>query len=54
MPNTAQFLLAASYNFSKRVVFDVGASWGMTRTSQDWSLFTGMTILLGHVYNAGK
>jgi hypothetical protein len=50
VPNTKQFLLAASYNFSKRVVFDIGASCGLTRESQDWSLFTGVTILLGKVF----
>jgi hypothetical protein len=50
LPNTAQFLLAASYNLSKRVVFDVGGSWGLNRASADWSLFSGVTVLLGRVY----
>ena len=49
-PNTAQLLLAASYNLSRRIIFDAGASWGLNRTSSDWSIFTGITILLGKVF----
>ena len=49
-PNTAQFLLAASYNFSRRIVFDAGASRGLNRASPDWALFTGVTVLLGRIF----
>jgi hypothetical protein len=47
VPNTAQFLIAASYNYSKRVVFDAGVAAGLNRASPDWSLFTGATLLVG-------
>ena len=49
-PNTAQFLLAGSYNLSKRIVFDAGASRGLNRNSPDWSLFGGVTVLVGRIY----
>jgi len=49
-PSTAQFLTAASYNFSKRVVFDMGLSAGLTHASSDWTVFTGVTVLLGKVF----
>lgn len=47
--STAQFLVAASYNYSNRVVFDAGAASGLTRATPDWSLFAGVTILLAKV-----
>ena len=50
VPGSAQFLLAVSYNASRRVVFDAGASWGLNRNSADWSLFGGVTVLLGRVF----
>lgn len=50
VPDTAQFLLAATCNISRRVVFDAGASRGLNRASPDWSLFTGLTVLLGRVF----
>ena len=49
-PSTAQFLRAASYSLSSRVVFDAGASRGLNRASPDWSIFTGVTMLLGRVF----
>jgi hypothetical protein len=49
VPSTAQFLAAASYNYSKRVVFDAGAAFGLARASADWSLFAGVTLLIGKI-----
>lgn len=45
-PGTSQFLVAASYNVSKKVVLDAGMAWGLTRASTDRALFAGMTVLL--------
>jgi hypothetical protein len=46
---TAQFLAAASYNYSKRVVFDAGAATGLSHASPDWSAFVGVTVLLAKI-----
>lgn len=50
MPALSQFMAGASYNFSKRVVFDAGASTGLTATAQDWSVFAGVTVLLDKLW----
>ena len=47
--STAQFLVAASYNYSKRIVFDAGTSVGLNRASPDWTIFAGMTMLIGKI-----
>lgn len=48
--STAQFMAGASYNYSKRVVFDAGGAWGLNSASQDWTLFAGVTVLLGQLW----
>jgi len=48
--NTAQWLVAASYSPTKRLVFDFGVARGMTSASQDWSLFGGVTLPLGKLW----
>lgn len=48
--STAQLLAGASYNYSKRVVFDAGGGWGLNSASPDWTLFAGMTVLLGQLW----
>ena len=48
-PSTAQFLLAESYNYSKRFVFDTGNAIGLNHASPDWSVFAGMTMLIGKI-----
>lgn len=48
-PSTAQFLLAESYNYSKRFVFDTGTAIGLNHASPDWSVFAGMTMLIGKI-----
>lgn len=45
-PSSSQFMAGFTYNLSKRVVLDAGASAGLTSASQDWSLFAGVTTLL--------
>lgn len=50
LANTAQFLLAGNYNASKSLVLDAGMSYGLNKASPDWSVFAGMTILLGKLF----
>lgn len=50
VPSLSQFMAGASYNFSKRVVFDAGASTGMVSNAQDWSVFAGVTILMNRLW----
>ena len=50
LANTAQFLLAGNYNASKSLVLDAGVSYGLSKASPDWSVFAGMTILLGKLF----
>lgn len=47
--DTAQFLVATSYNSSKRVAWDAGAAFGLTRATPDWSIFAGVTVLIGQL-----
>ncbi len=44
----AQFLGSLSYELNPRVILDGGFTVGMGSTAQDWSLFTGVTMLLGN------
>ncbi len=46
----SQFLAGVNYNFSKRVVFDVGAATGLASASQDWTMFAGVTVLVGRLW----
>jgi len=46
----AQMMAGASYNLSKRVVLDAGASWGLNKASQEWTVFAGVTTLLGRLW----
>jgi hypothetical protein len=45
-----QVLTSTSYFFSPRLVGDLGAAFGLNGASQEWTLFTGMTILLGKIF----
>lgn len=40
-----QYLSALSYAITPRVVGDAGVAFGLTGASQEWTLFTGLTIL---------
>lgn len=46
-PSTAQFLLAASYAVNKRLVIDAGLAAGLNRNSPGFTVFSGLTVLLG-------
>jgi hypothetical protein len=46
----SQFMFGTNYNFSNRIVFDAGATLGLAGASQDWSLFSGVTVLLGRLW----
>jgi len=45
--SSTQFLAAASYSLSKRLVLDFGAAAGLDRASPDWTAFAGVTWLVG-------
>ena len=47
-----QFLTSTSYFFTPRLVGDTGIALGLNGSSQEWTLFAGMTILLGKVWDA--
>ena len=48
--STSQFLLAASYNVSKSITLDAGASRSLRSGAPDWSLFSGITMLVGRLF----
>jgi hypothetical protein len=45
----SQFLVAANYAWTPRIVLDAGMAFGLTAASQDWTAFTGLTMLLGKI-----
>jgi hypothetical protein len=45
----SQFMLAASYSASKRVVFDIGIVSGLSNSAPDWQIVGGVTILLANL-----
>jgi hypothetical protein len=47
-----QFLTSTSYFFTPRLVGDTGIAFGLNGASQEWTLFAGITILLGKVWDA--
>lgn len=47
-PN-AQFLTAATYSVSRRMVLDFGFALGLVARAPDYELFTGVTLLLGQL-----
>lgn len=50
MPSQSQLMAGVTYNYSKRIILDTGASSGLTAASQEWSVFAGATILLGKLW----
>jgi hypothetical protein len=48
--DTAQFLVAASWNQSPAAVFDFGAARGLTDATPRWQVFGGVTLRLGKVF----
>ena len=47
---TSQFLFAASYNVTKSITLDAGASRSLSSGVPDWSVFSGVTMLLGRLF----
>ena len=45
-----QFLGSTSYFFTPRIVGDTGMAFGLNGASQEWTIFAGMTVLLGKVW----
>ena len=48
--HTSQFLLAASYNLSKRLTLDAGAARSLRSGPPVWSAFTGFTWLAARLF----
>lgn len=48
--STAQLLVAASYNVSKRLVLDAGAARSLRGGAPSWSAFTGFTWLAARLF----
>jgi hypothetical protein len=46
----SQALVALSYNWSRQLVFDCGAAYGLTHAAHDRSLFAGATFLIGRLH----
>ena len=45
----SQALFALSYNWSRQLVLDCGAAYGLTHAAHDRSLFAGATFLIGRL-----
>jgi hypothetical protein len=45
-----QALFALNYNWSRQLVLDCGAAYGLTRAAHDRSFFAGATFLLGRLH----
>ena len=45
--STAQYLIAASYSLNKRLVLDAGFAHGLNSATPKYTLFSGMTVLIG-------
>ena len=50
LTDTDQLLAGITYNYSKRLVIDMGGLVGLTRASPRFGVFTGFTVLLGRLY----
>ena len=50
VPITSQFLFAASYNFSKALVFDAGVARSTRSNGPEWSAFAGFTWLAARIF----
>ncbi|MEP6738851.1 MAG: transporter [Caldimonas sp.] len=48
--NTSQFLVAASYNVTKRLVLDAGAARSLRSGAPSWSAFSGFTWLASQLF----
>ena len=50
LPSTAQFLASASYAVNRRLVIDGGLAAGLNSDTPRFTLFAGLTVLLGKVH----
>jgi len=50
LPTATQLLAAATYNYSKSVVVDLGATKGLNPQSPKWSAVLGVTFLAGRLF----
>lgn len=48
--STSQFLAAGSYNLSKAITLDLGVSRTLHPVSSNWSLFSGLTMLVARLF----
>jgi len=48
-PTQSQALFALSYNWSRQLVLDCGAAYGLTHAAHDRSLFAGATFMIGRL-----
>jgi len=48
-PSQSQALFALNYNWSRQLVLDCGAAYGLTHAAHDRSLFAGATFLIGRL-----
>ena len=48
--SSSQFLFAASYNLSKSMTLDAGFSRSLKSGTPEWSVFSGVTLLLGRLF----
>jgi hypothetical protein len=48
--HSAEFLAAASYNVSRTMTLDAGISRSLRSQVPGWSVFTGLTVLLGRLF----
>ena len=48
--STAQLLTAVTYNVSRRMTLDAGVSHSLRAHGHDWSVFTGVTMLVGRLF----
>ncbi|MDQ6629791.1 MAG: transporter, partial [Pseudomonadota bacterium] len=48
--DSSQFLVAVSYNLSKRLTLDAGAARGLRSGPPSWSAFTGFTWLAAKLF----
>jgi len=48
-PSQSQALFALSYNWSRQLVLDCGAAYGLAHAAHDRSIFAGATFLIGRL-----
>ena len=49
-PSTSQFMVGASYGYSKRLVFDFAVAGGLSSAAPDWQVMGGLTWLMARLW----